>query len=305
MSCNSRKSNSSLQLGLLIVDFDGTCTVEDTTSLYYKATTKYRNDLDVKPKDRPRLDELWAQHAEKYMTGYAKSLADSVRNSKHNTTNFDKDGLEVLFQNIATLDVDCTKEVEMSGILKGIDEDGLKWASSQVSLHPGCLVALKHFPSYVRVISTNWSAKLIELVLGGVVSSNHIYANNFPCIGGHSTGLIGKEVKTAFDKKKVVQKLVEHQSSNRVNIFIGDSPVDLLAMLEVDVGILFETCKSTCNIIEAFGIHAKPLSELVIEKKNGFNGRKEQKDEETSLSRTVYKTRSWSEIEQLISSLVP
>ena len=75
-------------------------------------------------------------------------------------------------------------------------------------------------------------------------------------------------------------------------------------MLEFDVGILFENCKFTCNTIEAFGIHARPLSELVIEKKNGFNGTKEQKDEVTSLSRTVYKTKSWSEIEQLISSLV-
>ena len=75
-------------------------------------------------------------------------------------------------------------------------------------------------------------------------------------------------------------------------------------MLEFDIGILFENCKSSCNTIEEFGIHARPLSELVIEKKNGFNGTKEQKDEETSLSRTVYKKKRWSEIEQLISSHV-
>ena len=63
-------------------------------------------------------------------------------------------------------------------------------------------------------------------------------------------------------------------------------------MLEVDVRILFENCKSTCDTIEAVGIHAKPLSELVIEKKNGFNGKKEQRDEETSLSEQCIKQKA-------------
>ena len=80
----------------------------------------------------------------------------------------------------------------MSGILHDIDEDGLNWANSQVSLHSGCLIALKHFVSYVRVISTNWSMKRIELVLGGVVSSNHFMRTIFHALVVTSQGLLGK-----------------------------------------------------------------------------------------------------------------
>ena len=73
------------------------------------------------------------------MTKLILTKIDLVKNSNFDTANFDKDSLEALLHNIGTLGVDCTKEVEMSGILQDIDEDGLKWANSQVSLHSGCL----------------------------------------------------------------------------------------------------------------------------------------------------------------------
>ena len=53
-------------------------------------------------------------------------------------------------------------------------------------------IALKHFASYVGVISTNWSVKLIELVLGGVVSSNHFMQTIFHALVVTPQGLLGK-----------------------------------------------------------------------------------------------------------------
>ena len=291
MTCD--KERHGLKLSLFAFDFDGTCTVEDTTRLYYKATNRYRQSSDV---DTGKLDSQWGELAKRYWAGHMNAISTSlVSNTSPADSGLNVEGLRSFLQAVHSFDAEMSPIVEQSGLLKGISNEGILSISSKAELNAGCLNVLHHVNCPLYAISINWSEDLIHSKLGHVKYLK-ILANNFPVEDNLTTGAIGHSISTAFDKEKAFQRLA-HQYNGPdagITVFVGDSIVDLLALLQADVGIVVGKSSTLRKVIQAFGIKLLPIQSLSgVDtddcRSNGENSNPNQRG-------VLYEVTSWNDI---------
>ena len=271
---------------LLSLDFDDTCTSKDTTSLFYKATNKYR--FGTKEEKR-RLDEQWSKHAEEYGTGLVSVQDKAFSRLEGSTTSpgFNDKGLREFLKTIGEFGLNISRNVESDGLLQGITSEGIQAVAKDVELQHSCLETLSHFRN-CQVISINWSSEIIYFKLG--IERARIHANSFPVKDGKSTGKIDRTMRTAFDKERVFKKLVNESRSQGVTIFIGDSLTDLLALLAADFGIIVGQSRSLRKVLGVSGISLRPLSEV-----NDTNC--------SRASHTLYEACSWMQIQSFLNEV--
>jgi len=250
-----------LKVSLFAFDFDGTCTQKDTTSLLYKATDKYRASTEA---ERKQLDEHWNELGKMYWTGHQEVVSKSL--SVHGTpcsSAFNEKGLRSFLQEVCNYDITMTKEVEASKLLKGISKGNIKEVALEVKLNPGCLNVLNHVNLPLNMISVNWCQDLIHAKLGHLRHLN-IFGNNLPLEGELSSGNLGKNLTSAFDKEMIFQELVQNKSgrSEGISVFVGDAITDLLALLKSDVGIVIGKSQTVRKVAKSFGIKLLPLQEI-------------------------------------------
>lgn len=292
-SPNCNKHWPGIDIGLLAFDFDGTCTVHDTTSLFYKASDKYRHSLDEKAKQI--IDQEWETIGLQYTTGYQKTIEKLLENLPcQENSGLNKTRLRQFLMEVHDFDSQSTKKVEESKLLAGITNEGIADIAKEVDLKPGCLDVLEQFNLTLHVISFNWSKDLIKNVLGKLKNLS-ITGNTFPQINNKSTGIIDKKVSSSLDKEKAFQHLLKAiNPQSGLSVFIGDSIGDLLALLQADIGIVVGASSTMKRVCKAFGVRLTPLNEL-------YNHCESVSNLETSNTKHVlYTTNSWQEIGELL-----
>ncbi|XP_065065665.1 uncharacterized protein LOC135691659 isoform X1 [Rhopilema esculentum] len=296
MSCSS----SCLQqhkLGLLLADFDQTCTTCDTTELYYRTSQRYQNGS---LEEKLRLDEKWKKVTGKYLKEYRDQISKSLSKFMQNPPiEFDKEGLTSFLKEIAEFNRKATVEVDDSKLIANADRTGLKWAAGQVKFYPGCSDVIKSVLPYVRIVSVNWSAEMIYYAFKEIIPEKYIYANNLLDNNGLSSGLIGKDMISSFDKVKLVQDIIAEDKIDGVSIFVGDSITDLLSMLATDLGIIVGDSKTILQVAKIFGIHVKPLEQLLYQEELSFKCR-----EVGNKKPVLYSAANWFEIQKLLHRLI-
>lgn len=280
-----------LKVNLFAFDFDGTCTQKDTTSLLYKATEKYRSSTQAEMK---AIDEQWNELGKRYWTGHLEVVAKSLSvHADPDISTFDEKGLRSFLQEVHKFDLKITKEVEMSEIFKGISKEAIKEVAQEVKLNPGCLNVLNHINLPLHLISVNWCQDLIHANLGHLRHLK-IFANSFPVEGELSSGIIGKKLRSAFDKEIIFQDLVGSRcldSSDGISVFVGDSIGDILALLKSDVGIVIGKSHTLRKVAKSFGIKLLPLQEIKKMTRNGCH------EQAVPIQKGVlFEAPSWNEI---------
>lgn len=280
-----------LKVNLFAFDFDGTCTQKDTTSLLYKATEKYRFSTQAELK---AIDEQWSELGKKYWTGHLEVVASSLSvHADPGMSAFDEKGLRSFLQEVYKFDLKMTKEVEASEILKGISKEAIKEVAKEVKLNPGCLNVLNHINLPLHLISVNWCQDLIHANLGHLRHLS-IFANSLPLEGELSSGIIGKKLRSAFDKEIIFQDLVRNRSldsSDGISVFVGDSVGDILALLKSDVGIVIGKSHTLRKVAKSFGIKLLPLQEIQKMTRNGCHEQAIPKQKGV-----LFEAPSWNEI---------
>lgn len=280
-----------LKVSLFAFDFDSTCTQEDTTSLLYKATEKYRSSSQA---ERKLLDEQWRELGKSYWTGHREVVSTSLSiHANPNSSTFDEKGLRSFLQEVYDYDITMTKEVEASEILKGISKEAIIEVAKDVKLSPGCLNVLNHVNLPLHLISVNWCQGLIHAKIGHLRYLN-IFANSLPLEGELSSGHLGKKLTSAFDKEIIFQDLVCNKStggSEGISVYVGDSIGDVLALLKSDVGIVIGKSHTFRKVAKSFGIKLLPLQEIQKMSQNGC-----QEHTIPKQKGVLFEAPSWNEI---------
>lgn len=276
----------------LVIDFDGTCTVRDTTSILPKLSSFLHcngDDLEARVSKFKALEE-------KYYELYREAQK------------------QICPQNFATLDdalvfldrvsTEVTSEVSNSGVLRGLNvpsEDIIciiqkeKNLQEDVKLYSGCLEVIaraqKTFGMKLGVLSINWCPSLIEAALLHPLQHHLVLGsdgNNKIPIWSNSVdreGIVKLNVQGALAKKDRIMRL---QKQKAHVIYIGDSSTDLGALLEADVGILIGCSKSAISLAEKWGISFETL-------KDYFHSQKKHEA-------VIWTANSWKEIGDFLAT---
>ena len=274
-------------------DFDGTCTMEDTTRLYYKASEQYRT---ASREDMKQCDESWKDLTQQYWTGYKKTVASALaQQAVGDLSEYNEKGLRSLLKSVNEFERKITKSVEASGLLKGITRKAIQEKAPLVKMSPACVNVLLQMKMPMHLISVNWSEDLIQAKLGHV-KHLHILANNFQFKDDLSTGEIGKSMMNAFDKERAFMELCKcNEPRSGYSIYIGDSITDLLALIRADIGIVMGKSETMKKVSKAFGIKLRPLSEVQqLLDINHCQQNSELKD--FKQKHVLYEAISWNEV---------
>ena len=292
MKCD--KDWKGIKLKFFAFDFDGTCTEEDTSCLFYKASERYKS---ASQEDLKNFDDDWNRLSQQYLTGYHDTVASAVAQySMGDLLEFNEKGLRSLLASVHSFERKLTESVEASGLLKGITRNAIKEKAHFVKLSPACLNVLHQVKMPLHTISVNWSEDLIHAKLGHV-KHLHILANNFPFKDDLSTGKIGSTMSTAFDKERAFKELCNcTDMPYEYSVYIGDAITDLLALLTADIGIVVGKSATMRKVIKAFGITFEPLSDvpqhLSVNHCHQEGGLKLFRQGQ----RVLYEANSWNEI---------
>lgn len=236
---------------LLCTDFDETITHQDTTSVlfgltansYEQVVTQYENESNDL---RKRYEAQWQQ----------------TSNRK-----FDSAGLHEFLDGYSSVDLRSQHRVVASHILQGIPRQELVKAARTVGIRPNVVETLQLADDW-KIISANWSTELVRNVMlqAGVANdSEHIISNDLKVDEqGLTTGEIDVNVQSAVDKAKWIEKLRAKEADSMI-VYVGDSAMDLLALLAGDVGIWVAPDVATTSatllqkLVNNYGVDTHPL----------------------------------------------
>lgn len=275
----------------LVVDFDGTCTVMDTTPMLPKLAALMQNGKEttnVSTLDE-RLETFSALEQE-YHARYkqAKNDLNHVEN------------IPSLFEALERLDDVSnvvTAKVTASGVLSGLKASldytqemtkVLDNHSLQIQLQKQCgrVLYKVHASEHceLRILSINWCPSLISACLQPHLPKDKEPPFIWSNMVDHRNGKVLLQIPGALAKQK---RILELKQSDCLVVYVGDSSTDLAALLEADVGILFCGSESTMNIAKQAGVCFLSLSKLKTHKKK---------------KNVIWTTDCWSDIEALVES---
>ena len=253
----------------LVVDFDGTCTLQDTTPLLPKLAEMHTQ--------RPTA-AIFAELEHSYLAG----LSDVLSPFQLDVDGATGGALDVggLTEYLAAMDehsARVTAQVGFSGCLAGIRPTAIAetltvWASSAetAALCPqlregcaACLAAAAANDCSLGVLSINWCHALIEVVLAPTnVPLAEIWSNELD-----TDGRIQLRVAGAAEKRAQIRVLMDDDSAldsdgaqRRSVVYVGDSATDFTALLEADIGILVGNSGSARRIGRRYGLQFEPLA---------------------------------------------
>ena len=166
---------SAIKLAWLVVDFDGTCTVRDTTPTIACLAAAHNSG---------GVEQLssFGVHERDYMEGHARLLGGGELEAEPSAA-VDVAALSAFLAALDDHSTRTTREVSRSGVLAGLDgarvaETFTAWAAGEVvgqlapqpppSLQPGCAAALAAAAAAgcrLGVLSVNWCPALIHALL--------------------------------------------------------------------------------------------------------------------------------------------
>lgn len=284
----------------LVVDFDGTCTLKDTTSFLPKiASLRDEDGGDSRMK-------RWQDVENEYFQAYNALKSRLLQENESRIIV----SLEEALDELDTVSIASTRKVSEQKLLSGVptSRTEMKKTLSLVnrdvlSLQAGCKRTISralHEMWEFRVLSINWSKSLIDYALVhplnqsitpsiNLISEDVIWSNNID-----DQGQITLTIPGAVEKREQIRS-IRRIAPNDFIVYIGDSATDLLALLEADIGIVVGNSQSTIDIAERWGLElVSPLSKYTHTHKNidhHFKGK------------NLWKADHWDEIDQLLSML--
>ena len=259
-------SDEVIPVKVMALDFDHTATIPTASyaeELLYKATKTYRHgDRQV----IEHLDKEWEKlffHRREYENDLTTTTLNRLIHSKDEATLKVQELLTYLLK-MDQIHKDMVKDIVDSKMLKGITTDGLYTIAQQVRLCPGLLNTLRRFEKQsIHVISAGLSRRFIQINFkeNGAPTNLIVHASEIPFRYGRSTGDIIPAL-TSFDKERILGELIRAAADKKgYSIFVGDSYVDLLALLKADIGILINYTDEFLNLVHAFGIKTRPVGD--------------------------------------------
>eukprot|EP00884_Botryococcus_braunii_P005550 jgi/Botrbrau1/14997/Bobra.0018s0097.1 len=303
-------------LRMLVVDFDETLTLADTTPLIINAAAKavlqgLEKSKGGSEQEKRRREavvrDLVAKLNAEHKNLYGRLLPQEPWPS------YNEDWIRSFISELTELERDLNTAAVATGLLAGLPTGGLFEAGKDVVFQSGALKVLRHalekrVPVYV--ISVSWSTELLVSSLmrnklpaheqgqwgaGDTSGSIGVLANNLEYETGMSTGKIVRRYEGGQDKSGAFRKIlgaarVHHEGSGAVSglsVYVGDSPSDLLPMLEADLGIIVGSNPRLREIATFGGVTIRPLAAAPAVGQAGERG-------------TLYETTCWEEIDAFL-----
>ncbi|KAK9848103.1 hypothetical protein WJX84_007310 [Apatococcus fuscideae] len=305
------------RIGMLVTDFDDTCSASDTISTIIQTATNAKIDAaeasgrGAGQVVRTSMQQLQEQLVADYMHQRDALVSTAIPEGSPACEEFDMRWVAEFVDKMSTFDCEMNVPVIQSEILQGIPRGALTTAGRKVALQPGCLQTLtrakgKGLP--VHVISVNWSEELVKAALG-VPHDPHapssrgvdaeitlepgrisIHANELEYSGDTSSGGIDRRVQSGADKSRVLDDLLLSKAIEAgpegSTVYVGDSASDISPLLAADVGIIVGQNKLLGQVAAASGITIKPLATAPRGKR--------------SREGTLYTAACWQEIEAFL-----
>jgi hydroxymethylpyrimidine kinase/phosphomethylpyrimidine kinase/thiamine-phosphate diphosphorylase len=172
------------KIDLLVIDFDGTCTTKDTSSLIAQTAINAvvsqvnsaegeATSLSVKSELEAKLDALIKNYAQKRDHLLQETLPSldqlTPEEEEQLEDEFDMVWLGEFMDRLSDFDREMNKVVVESSILAGIKRGMLaKAGASTIELRPGCLEFIEKAVGAgipVCIVSVNWSAEMVAAAL--------------------------------------------------------------------------------------------------------------------------------------------
>eukprot|EP00252_Welwitschia_mirabilis_P022001 TRINITY_DN5814_c0_g2_i4.p1 TRINITY_DN5814_c0_g2~~TRINITY_DN5814_c0_g2_i4.p1 ORF type:complete len:562 (+),score=103.55 TRINITY_DN5814_c0_g2_i4:660-2345(+) len=295
---------------IIASDFDLSCTVVDSSVILAelsiltsrKAEQNHaENFTECKPSSD--LRKTWDTLSSQYCHEYEDCLKKSLPPEKENTFNYK--GLLGCLEQISQFEVEANSKVVESGVLRGIDINGIKKAGERLVLQDGCANLFKQIQTRtdranldMHIISVCWSGDIIRAAFSAnAVDGLTIHSNELIFQDSVSTGDIDRHVETPVDKLKVFDNILgslhEHGKCH-TSVYVGDSLGDLLCLLRADVGILIGSSSSNIRRVgKHFGVSFVPLHSAILKHEKTCQGGSGSWTKESGV---LYTVSRWSEI---------
>lgn len=209
---------------ILVIDWDETATVKDTTSLVAEVAYLRKH---------PTAAALPFSH---YVDLYAVGLARYARTAPDRTSL----ASELQYQEgISDVELSSIRAIENGGVFRGLTAQDLVAPAAKVVLRQSFL----DFVSQLRdtplfILSVNWCRSLIKAVLDiNGISASGVYANDLEVVDGITTGNIVGGIHSGVDKAQKLHEIQAQYPDNKL-VYIGDSGTDIICIYEADVGIM-------------------------------------------------------------------
>lgn len=275
----------------IFLDFDGTLTVRDTcvrdsVCAYSKDVGLRGNELFFKDSlDRQALyQELLAAYKSTYQGQFDALLQN--------------DTLSGFLKGYDTIDYDCLKPCEDSGLFMGLRRYAVGLTGRLVDLAENAPYFLQHERARsLYVVSQSWYNDMIvnclcdsvwhgalNVLPGHVFSSSLVYDAQ-----GVATGALDKRCGGCEHKCEVMRAI----GGEGVRVMIGDSLGDLSCLLEADIGVVMHPSATFRRVCAQYGVALKDLMQ--------YNGKEEKVENHEQAEKVLYVCEDWSEVSAVLS----
>ncbi|KAG7196250.1 uncharacterized protein KQ657_000263 [Scheffersomyces spartinae] len=252
---------------LIISDWDETVTVRDTIAtvaqVAYTAKPEYPKPFD---------------HYVNVYTQLYKAYVSDWRSKGNQYPTVDLESEEEFQRHFHQVEVSSVKAIETDGLFKDVPVKSFNGVT--VDIDQGFkAVALEAAAMSIPlvILSINWTELIIYNTLRKhkipvlKVIVNRLQTNTAK---DRLTGSWDPrwEIRTAFDKRRWVQRLMKEHNIAKEDIwYVGDSLTDLLAMLETQVPVMVPTGRGLGKALD-LGLRVLPLSTAVANQKCIYEG---------------------------------
>ena len=252
----------------VVVDFDGTCTTADSTGLLPHIAEAHAL---AAPESRT---SVFARFEAQYVSG----IAELMRGADGAATAPDVAGLRAFVDELDAFSLEVARQLGETGCLSGIDDNRVASTLQEFAregraptLRPGCaeaLSALNGAGCRLGVLSVGWCPPLIDATLApplAACGAGTVRLDALWCNALSTDGRVIQRVSGGEAKRSRIASLrasaAEHArpgAAERI-VYVGDSPTDLPALIEADVGILIGSSRSARQLLRHFGVPVRPL----------------------------------------------
>ncbi|XP_060212439.1 bifunctional TH2 protein, mitochondrial-like isoform X3 [Lycium barbarum] len=303
----SREHNPAEYRLVIFFNFDQTCTVVNSSAILAEMAiiSAPKSDENIGTVVRMLSADLrstWGDLSKQYTEEYEQCIDTMLLTEK--AENFDYERLHKVLEQLSDFEKRANTRVSKSGVLKGLKLEDIKRAGELMLLQDGyksflqSIIQNEQLNADIHVLSYCWCGDLIRSAFSsGGLDVLNVHANEFIHEENLSTGEIVKKVETPIDKLQACRKILNNYNNdkNNLTVQVGDSPNDLLCLLQADISIVLNPSTSLKRVRDYFGVSFIPLFPGIVEKQKIFAA-----GEESScwngLSGVLYTISSWAEI---------
>lgn len=221
-------SSISQRMPILVLDWDETITVKDTTKLIAQLAEDYSTS---------RIQ--FSYFTKEYLADYFSFEAE-FKNTYGPIDSVDK---EQNFQKqLRTIELRSIDRIVSNKFLKGISSQVFRDAAPSIEIKPDCLSFLRSWTDPIYILSINWCRFLIQECLSHHnLSHVSVLANDLEFVDGITSGNFkpGFNLRTGLDKQEMLKVIRQKHSADKI-CYIGDSHGDLLPIIDADLGLLIQ-----------------------------------------------------------------